>query len=103
MKPIGTHNYFVYIVTNINKTVLYTDVTNDISRRLYEHELEARTTKKTFAGRYNVYYLIYWERFEYVEHAIDREKQIKGWTRAKKEKLISEFNAEWKFFNDQLD
>jgi putative endonuclease len=103
MKPIGTHNYFVYIVTNINKTVLYTGVTNDISRRLYEHELEARTTKKTFAGRYNVYYLIYWERFEYVEHAIDREKQIKGWTRAKKEKLISEFNAEWKFFNDQLD
>lgn len=103
MNPIGTHNYFVYITTNKCKSVLYTGVTNDLRRRLYEHQQDALHKKQTFAGKYNAYHLIYWERHQYIEHAIEREKQIKGWVRKKKEKLISEFNHEWNFLNDQVD
>ncbi|UBM62174.1 GIY-YIG nuclease family protein [Candidatus Sulfidibacterium hydrothermale] len=103
MKPIGTHNYFVYITTNQNKTVLYTGVTNNLPYRLEQHEENAKTTKTSFAGKYNCYHLIYYERFEYIQHAIDREKEIKGWVRRKKEKLINEFNPEWKFLNDEIE
>jgi len=103
MKPIGTHNYFVYIVTNINKTVLYTGVTNNLLKRLYQHKEDALNSKIHFAGKYNCIHLIYWERHEYIEHAIAREKQIKGWLRSKKEKMITEFNPEWKFLNSELE
>lgn len=96
-------NYFTYILTNKNKTVLYTGVTNNLKRRLYEHKEDALGQKKTFAGKYNCYYLVYYERFQLIDHAIKREKEIKGWKRDKKEKLISEFNSEWKFLNDQVD
>nr|MBK9650721.1 GIY-YIG nuclease family protein [Bacteroidota bacterium] len=102
MKPIGTHNYFVYIVTNKNRTVLYTGVTNDLERRLYEHEKNSKSINKTFTGRYNAYFLIYWESFQYIQHAIEREKEIKGWTRLKKENLINGFNPDWKFLNDEI-
>jgi len=98
MKPIGTHNYFVYILTNKNKTVLYIGVTNDIIKRLYEHKNSLN--KKSFTKRYNVFYLIYFERFENINDAIDREKEIKGWKRKKKEDLINSINPEWKFLND---
>jgi putative endonuclease len=103
MKPIGTHNYFVYITTNKTKSVLYTGVTNDLRRRLFEHEEDSLNKKQTFAGKYNAYHLIFWERYQYIEQAIEREKQIKGWVRSKKEKLISEFNNVWNFLNDQVD
>jgi len=103
MKPIGTHNYFVYITTNKNKTVLYTGVTNNLRYRMQQHELEAKTTKKSFTGRYNCYHLIYFEHFEYIDHAIEREKQIKGWLRRKKEKLINDFNPDWRFLNDEIE
>ena len=73
MKPLGLHNYFVYIVTNVNKTVLYTGVTNNLSKRLYEHEQNAKTNQTHFTGKYKCFYLIYWERFEWIEHAIARE------------------------------
>ncbi|MFV0418509.1 MAG: GIY-YIG nuclease family protein [Dysgonomonas sp.] len=101
-KPLGTHNYFVYIVTNKNKRVLYTGVTNDLKRRLYEHEEDSKNRKLYFTGKYNAFHLIYWERFEYIEQAIDREKEIKGWSRMKKERLISSFNPEWLFLNDEI-
>ena len=103
MKPIGTHNYFIYIVTNERKTVLYTGVTNSLKKRLWEHKQDALTEKKTFAGKYNCYNLLYWERSEYIEHAIDREKQIKGWKRIKKVELINSLNPEWKFLNGEVD
>ena len=103
MRPIGTHNYFVYITTNKNKTVLYTGVTNNLAYRLEQHEADAKTTKKSFAGKYNCYHLIYYERFGYIQHAIDREKEIKGWVRRKKEKLINEFNPQWRFLNDEIE
>ena len=103
MKTIGSHNYLVYIVTNKNKTVLYTGVTNDLARRLDEHEQASVPFRyPSFAGHYNAYYLLYYERFEFVEHAIAREKEIKGWRRSKKEALINIDNPEWRFLNDEV-
>ncbi len=96
-------NYFTYILTNKNKTVLYTGVTNNLKRRLFEHQEDAKGAKDTFAGKYNCYYLVYYERFQLIEHAIKREKEIKGWVRSKKVKLISDFNSEWQFLNDEVD
>lgn len=104
MKPIGTHNYFVYITTNKNKTVLYTGVTNDLGARLKQH-LEKSTSfpSASFAGKYNAVYLIYYEKFEFIEHAIEYEKEIKGWRRSKKEALIATMNPEWKFLNAEVE
>ena len=103
MKTLGGHNYFIYIVTNKNKTVLYTGVTNDLARRLYGHEQNSIPFRHpSFAGQYNAYFLLYYERFEFIEHAIAREKEIKGWRRSKKEALINSMNAEWKFLNDEI-
>lgn len=93
------HNYFIYIVTNKNKTVLYIGVTNDLQRRVYEHEqgLIAGFTKK-----YNCHYLIYYEHFQDINDAIEREKVLKKWRREKKENLINEFNPDWKFLNEDV-
>ena len=103
MKIPGGHNYYIYIVTNKNKTVLYTGITNDLYRRLKEHEENAKPFRhKSFAGHYNANYLLYYERFEQVEFAIAREKEIKGWRREKKEALINTLNPEWKFLNDEI-
>ena len=92
------HNYFVYITTNPGKTVLYTGVTNDLTIRLEQH-YENRGSKKTFAGRYYCYKLIYYERFEEIASAIEREKEIKDFSRAKKEALICEQNPKWNFLD----
>ena len=103
MKTLVSHNYFVYILTNRMKTVLYIGVTNDLKVRLYYHKNPGLVSKVPFTTRYKCYYLIYYERFQWVEHAIDREKQLKKWSRSKKEKLINEFNPNWDFLNDQVD
>ena len=103
MKPIGTHNYFVYILTIKNKKVLYTGVTNNLKRRLFEHQQDSEKDKKTFAGKYNTIFLIYYERFQYVDNAIAREKEIKAWRREKKINLIADFNKDWIFLNDEVD
>jgi putative endonuclease len=88
------HYYFVYIVTNPKKTVLYTGVTNDLERRMLEH-YENRGKKETFAGKYFCYNLIYFETFNYIWEAIEREKEIKDLSREKKESLIAELNPRW--------
>ena len=95
------HNYLVYIVTNFKKTVLYTGVANNLEQRLTEHFIN-RDNDQTFAGKYQCHHLIYFERFQYIDNAIRREKQIKGWTRKKKEDLINEENPEWKFLNEGI-
>lgn len=92
------HNYYVYILTNFCKTVLYTGVKNDLQRRLVEHE----GGMSEFTAKYNCFYLVYWEHHPYVNNAIAREKEIKGWRRAKKEALINDFNSEWKFLNEEI-
>ena len=94
------HNYFVYMVTNKNKTVLYIGVTNDLQRRIYEHE---NGLLPGFTQKYNCHYLVYYEHFQDVEIAIAREKQLKGWTRLKKENLIKDFNPDWKFLNKEIE
>ncbi|MDX5419369.1 MAG: GIY-YIG nuclease family protein [Hymenobacteraceae bacterium] len=96
-----SHNYFVYITTNRTKAVLYTGMTNTLHRRLQEHALNAGIAD-TFAGRYHCHYLIYYERFTQIAHAISREKEIKKWSRAKKEALISTMNPGWLFLNDEV-
>ncbi|MFT7036317.1 MAG: putative endonuclease [Cyclobacteriaceae bacterium] len=95
------NNFFVYILTNPKKTVLYTGMTNDLEYRIIEHYLN-RGKPKTFAGRFYCYNLIYYESHVKALHAIDREKEIKDWRREKKEELINSFNPEWKFLNNEI-
>ncbi len=103
MKTNGTHNYYAYILTNAAKNVLYTGVTNSIETRLAQHRADAYGEKKTFAGKYNWVFLLYVERFQYIQDAIAREKEIKSWSRAKKEVLITSVNPNWDFLNKELD
>ena len=84
--------FYVYILSNIRNTVLYTGVTNDIKRRIYEHKMGMNDG---FTKKYHVHKLVYFEVFEYVDLAISREKQIKGYSREKKVKLIEANNSEW--------
>jgi putative endonuclease len=76
-------------------------MTNSLEHRIIEHYLQ-RGKNKTFAGRYYCHLLIYYELFQYVEDAIAREKEIKKWSRTKKEDLIQGFNPEWSELNLQL-
>lgn len=94
-------NFYVYILTNPSKTVLYVGVTNDLTRRLSEH-IENKGNVKTFAGKYSCYHLIYYDHFIHIEQAIEREKEIKKWRREKKLALISSFNPEWKILNHEI-
>lgn len=95
------HNYYVYITTNPNRTTLYTGVTNNLSLRLLEHYHQSGNPK-TFAGRYYCYNLIYYEWYHDITDAIRREKQIKSWSRRKKEELIAVENPEWRFLNRDI-
>ncbi|KAA3615841.1 MAG: GIY-YIG nuclease family protein [Calditrichaeota bacterium] len=87
------HNYYVYILTNKTNNVLYTGVTNDLVKRVFEHK---NKIIKGFTSKYNVSKLIYFEHFTSIEYAIRREKQIKGWKRFKKIDLIESVNTDWK-------
>ena len=84
--------YYVYIMTNKSRT-LYTGVTNDLTRRVYEHK---HKLVPGFTAKYNITYLVYYEDFQNINAAITREKQIKGWLRAKKIALIESLNPDWK-------
>ena len=86
------HNYFVYIITNKNKTVLYIGVTNNLERRLHEHK---NKLINGFTKKYNCNILIYFEHTDNIESAILREKQLKRWSRNKKETLINKSNPRW--------
>jgi putative endonuclease len=101
LKTLGTHNYYVYILTNKVKTVLYTGVTNNLKVRIYYHR-NPLPFSKAFTTRYKCFYLLYYEHFFEIDDAIKREKQIKGWSRAKKDTLISDFNPPWRFLNDEI-
>ena len=85
--------YYVYLMTNSNKNVLYTGVTNDLVRRVYEHK--NHLDKGSFTDRYNIEYLVYFESTSDVTAAIEREKQIKGWNRKRKDKLVASKNPNW--------
>jgi len=96
------HLYYVYLLTNANHSVLYTGVTNDLERRCYEHK---QKKIKGFTQKYNVDILVYFEKFDLIDLAIAREKQIKGYSRMKKDVLINTFNPEWKelFINGEIE
>ena len=91
--------YFVYILTNINNKVLYTGVTNDLSRRVWEHK---EKLVDGFTKKYNLKKLVYCEETGKIEEAIAREKQIKGWLRKKKNLLIESTNPGWKDLAEEL-
>ena len=85
--------YYVYILTNKNHTVLYTGITNDLIRRIYEHKNHC--DKDSFTAKYKVERLIYFEETSDVNAAIEREKQIKGLSRKRKNKLVESKNPSW--------
>jgi putative endonuclease len=91
-------DYYVYIITNKSKT-LYTGVSNNLTRRVYEHK---HKLVEGFTKKYNIGKLVYFEVFNNVDDAIRREKQIKGWLRKKKITLIESINPQWKDLSDGL-
>ena len=93
----GIYTFYVYILTNRSKTVLYTGVTNNLKLRLYQHE--NKLNPNSFTSRYNTHFLIYYEKFGWIQQAIEREKELKNLSREKKLNLIREFNPDLEFLN----
>jgi len=91
--PARQHSYYIYIATNRNNTVLYTGVTNNIQRRIWEHKSKIVSS---FTSKYNITKLVYYEFYDDIREAIAREKQIKSGSRKKKIDLINNLNKEWK-------
>jgi len=87
------YKYYVYIMASRKNGTLYTGVTNDIARRAFEHK--THMNQDSFTARYGVDKLVYMEIFENPNYAIDREKQIKSWSRARKITLIESMNPDW--------
>lgn len=85
--------YYVYILSNKRKTVLYVGVTNDLQKRVWEHK--SKSNPKSFTSKYNLDQLVYMEVFPVISDAIAREKQIKSGSRIKKIKLIESLNKQW--------
>jgi len=86
------HRYFVYLMTNPGNRVLYTGVTGNLSKRVTEHRYGL---VEGFSKKYNTRKLIYYEETDYINAALEREKQIKGWLRSKKIALIQSINPKW--------
>ncbi|MFW5648651.1 MAG: GIY-YIG nuclease family protein [Candidatus Alkaliphilus sp. MAG34] len=91
--------YYVYMLTNKNNRVLYTGITNNLERRVYQHK---NKLVKGFTEKYNVNRLVYFDYTRDVNAAIAREKQIKGWTRKKKNKLVEDMNPNWEDLYEKL-
>ena len=89
--------YYVYIMTNKSKT-LYIGVTSNLMRRVREHK---EKLIEGFTSKYNIHILVYYESTSNVHAALDREKQLKGWLRAKKIVLIESMNPEWKDLSEE--
>jgi putative endonuclease len=87
-----TRTFYTYLITNKNNTVIYTGMTNDIRRRTWEHKFDKGSK---FTSKYNCNKLVYFEEFDSAIAAIEREKQLKAGSRAKKEALINKDNPEW--------
>lgn len=93
----GFHTYYIYILTNKAKTVFYTGVTNSLKIRLIQHK--ESINPNSFTSKYKVHYLLYYEKFTWIQEAIAREKEIKGWRREKKINLIKTINPYLEFLN----
>jgi putative endonuclease len=86
-------SYFTYIATNKFNNVLYVGITNSLLNRFYQHY--RKINENSFTAKYNINKIIYYEIFDNASDAIYREKQLKGWVRAKKIKLVNEINPDW--------
>jgi len=93
------NQYYVYIVANPSRTVLYTGVTNNLKRRVYEHK---EKLIEGFTKKYNVNRLVFYEIFPDARSAIRREKQIKGGSAGKKVELINRINRPWRDLFEEL-
>jgi len=96
---MGDRRYYVYVMTNARNTVLYTGVTNNLQRRVFEHK---NGIGSAFTKKYGLQKLVYYEVGENVLAAIAREKQIKGGSRQKKVDLVNVLNPEWKDLCEEL-
>jgi putative endonuclease len=85
--------YYVYMLASRRNGTLYLGVTNNLSRRIYEHKTKS---VKGFTSRYGVHMLVWYETYEEIDDAIGREKSLKKWERAWKLKLIEDFNPAWR-------
>ena len=85
--------YYVYILTNKTGTTMYIGVTKDLVRRMYEHR--QKLDPNSFTAKYDIHKLVYYEYTTDVRAAIEREKQLKGWNRARKNKLVETWNPSW--------
>jgi putative endonuclease len=83
--------YYIYILSSYTRTI-YTGITNDLARRIAQHKQQVGSS---FTGKYKVTHLVYFEAMSSVRDAISREKEIKGWRREKKVKLIESLNPDW--------
>lgn len=91
--------YYVYILTNTYNTVLYIGITNNLIRRVYEHK---NKLVDGFTKKYNIDKLVYYEVTENVYSAITREKQLKNYSRNRKDELIDNFNSSWEDLTDKI-
>jgi len=89
---VRMHAYYVYVLTNVPRSVMYVGVTNDLERRLADHR-DGRGG--AFTRKYRLNTVVHVEEFQFVDEAIAREKQIKGWRRAKKDALVQASNPTW--------
>ena len=98
----GYNSYYVYIITNKYRSTYYIGMTNNLGVRLKQHKENIEKGIKTFASKYNIEFLVYYENFAWVQQAIAREKEIKGWRRDKKLDLIRSFNENFEFLNHRF-
>ena len=91
---------YAYIMTNRHNTTLYVGSTSQLNIRVYQHK--TKEYPRSFTARYNINKLVYYEGFPFIEEAIEREKQIKSWSRKKKDSLIEQFNPDWKDLYDKI-
>jgi len=100
---LGYHSYYVYIITNHNRSTFYIGVTGNLRQRLFQHKENIQINKKTFASKYYLEFLVYYEKFTWIQEAIFREKELKKWNRDKKLILIKNFNPTFEFLNYQFE
>jgi len=93
------NNAYIYFLTNHHNNVMYIGVSNDVIRRIAEHKAKIN---RGFTYKYNCDKLVYYEIFTFMTDAISREKQLKNWKREWKDKLVNDFNSEWKDLSEEI-
>jgi putative endonuclease len=93
------YDFWVYIMTNKLDSVLYIGMTNDLTRRVSEHQ---SSEIPGFTADYRCHKLVFWEHYSYVDDAIAREKQLKRWSRKKKVALIESMNPRWFDLSEEI-